>query len=76
MGATDILRSRLGNAAEFLNRMFGRANLSEDDDDNRAVDPDLAWAMQAEKDLRTGKNRMLTIDEQRRFVDRIRRGRK
>ena len=75
MGATDILRAGLGNATEFLNRVLGRANLSEDDDD-RAVDPDLAWAMQAEEDLRTGKNRMLTTDEQRRFVDRIRHGRK
>ena len=75
MGFSDVARSGWVSATEFLNRVRGCVDLREDDDD-KPVDPDLEWAMKADEDLRTGKNRMLTPDEQRRFVERITRGRK
>ena len=71
--ASDTLRAWRWNATEFLNRVLGRVDLSEDDDDV-GDESDLAWSLRADEDIRTGKNRPLTAEEQRRYIERVSRG--
>ena len=37
-------------------------------------DPFLARSLEIDEDIRTGKNRPLTPEEQRRFIERVKRG--
>ena len=68
--ATDILRAGWVSATGFLNRRFGRVDLSEEDDD-RTVDSDLARSLQVDEDLRSGKSRMLSAEESDRVIKRL-----
>ncbi len=45
----------------------------EDVEEEQDEDPFLARSLQIDEDIRTGKNRMLTAEETRRFFDRVKR---
>lgn len=67
MGVVDV-------ALRLIERVR-RGERSEEMIQEEMEDPFLARSLQIDEDIRTGKNRPLSQEEQRQFVARIKRGR-
>ena len=67
MGVVDV-------ALRLIERVR-RGERSEEMTQEEMEDPFLARSLQIDEDIRTGKNRPLSQEEQRQFVARIKRGR-
>lgn len=67
MGVVDV-------ALKLIERVR-RVERPEDVTQEDLEDPFLARSLQIDEDIRTGKNRPLSQEEQRQFVARIKRGR-
>ena len=67
MGVVDV-------AMRLIERVR-RGERPEDVIQEDMEDPFLARSLQMDEDIRTGKNRPLSQEEQRRFIARIKRGR-
>ena len=62
----------MGVVSSVWRRLWG--GLPEEVIRDAGEDPFLAQALQINEDIRTGKNRPLSPEEQRRFIERVKRG--